>query len=626
VSSIETNRISSTLSRPAVIGLVLAGLGCAAHIFLLYHFNFTQDDAYISFRYALNYIHGHGLVFNVGERVEGYTNFLWTILLVAGRLAGSDLVLFSQALGAVFGIGTIIILYRMGNLTLVDRAGRWTPIASGICCLILGSAYSFAYWTVSGLETAAFTFMLLVALYAYLRHSGLTAPCLVMATLLRPEGALAAVVILTYDFVSHRRITAYAGQIGVLWLLFLVPFALFKLSYYGSLLPNPFYAKTTFNAQQLAYGAQYAGQFFWHYLAAGVFLVPAFVTLRRMPVALKVLFAFVLIYSVYIILIGGDVLKVHRFFVPVFPLITIIVVSGFARLFKSRILFVFAAMGVLAWQSIVPWEHVSTFHALEKGLTDKMEKITASLTTVDQTDFSIALSTIGVAGYRLMDHTVIDMLGLTDTVIARHPEKPVEGLETTWREGHFNTPYLLSRRPDYILFSTGSKPSAPAERALYLYSSFLNNYRTIAFNFGASALHPVYRRSGPITGEIKRDVDVRFVQNYNQGINLLWNAKDYPGALKAFQIALRYSPEPKFPYLYYYISIAQRSMGQIEASYRSLQEVVRLDDRVYEGHKELYLYEYLMGNREAAQYHRAQVARLVPWYLPRLDSLVTGSP
>ena len=44
-------------------------------------FDFVTDDAYISFRYARNLaLHGQ-LVFNLGEQVEGYTNFLWTVLL-----------------------------------------------------------------------------------------------------------------------------------------------------------------------------------------------------------------------------------------------------------------------------------------------------------------------------------------------------------------------------------------------------------------------------------------------------------------------------------------------------------------------------------------------------------------
>lgn len=41
--------------------------------------NFTQDDAFISYRYAKNFIQGKGLVFDSGEKVEGHTNFLWKL-------------------------------------------------------------------------------------------------------------------------------------------------------------------------------------------------------------------------------------------------------------------------------------------------------------------------------------------------------------------------------------------------------------------------------------------------------------------------------------------------------------------------------------------------------------------
>ncbi len=44
---------------------------------------FLTDDAFISFRYARNLLEGHGLVFNPGEYVEGYSNFLWVLELAA---------------------------------------------------------------------------------------------------------------------------------------------------------------------------------------------------------------------------------------------------------------------------------------------------------------------------------------------------------------------------------------------------------------------------------------------------------------------------------------------------------------------------------------------------------------
>jgi arabinofuranosyltransferase len=42
------------------------------------------DDAFIFFRYAANWADGHGPVFNLGERVEGYSSVLWTMILAAG--------------------------------------------------------------------------------------------------------------------------------------------------------------------------------------------------------------------------------------------------------------------------------------------------------------------------------------------------------------------------------------------------------------------------------------------------------------------------------------------------------------------------------------------------------------
>ncbi|HXF48251.1 MAG TPA: hypothetical protein VNL73_02350, partial [Verrucomicrobiae bacterium] len=66
-------------------GLVRFGIICfllsLLLVFQFLGFNLLQDDAFISFRYIRNFLDGHGLVFNVGERVEGYTNFFWIMLL-----------------------------------------------------------------------------------------------------------------------------------------------------------------------------------------------------------------------------------------------------------------------------------------------------------------------------------------------------------------------------------------------------------------------------------------------------------------------------------------------------------------------------------------------------------------
>jgi hypothetical protein len=319
-------------------------------------------------------------------------------------------------------------------------------------------------------------------------------------------------------------------------------------------------------------------------------------------------------------LVGGDVLEVHRFFVPIMPLIAIFMVFGLRRL-TANLGWQMGAMAIIIiWQLYVPFHYVKTFNQREIGLAYKMSALIDRLIATDRSDFSLATSTIGLVSYRLLGHQVIDLLGLTDTTIARHPEPFVEGMESTWKEAQFNCAYVLGKQPDYILFSTGIKPSAPAERALFMYSQFLRNYRTIGY-FINNKMRSIYKRYYPIEGEINSDVDIRFAQIYNRAINI-WSDGDYTTALTTFDSALVYSPEPKYPYLYYYMANSHLHLNDIPRSYEMLKISVASDTLVYESLKDLYLYEYRLGNYEAAEKYRAMTARLVPWYMPRLDALV----
>ncbi len=51
-------------------------------LMLIYVWNFTIDDAFISFNYGVHLANGFGLVWNIGQSpVEGYTNFLWVLII-----------------------------------------------------------------------------------------------------------------------------------------------------------------------------------------------------------------------------------------------------------------------------------------------------------------------------------------------------------------------------------------------------------------------------------------------------------------------------------------------------------------------------------------------------------------
>jgi hypothetical protein len=96
-------------------------------VFLLHalYLSGIAEDAFISFRYARNWVNGAGLVWNPGEApVEGYTNFLW-VALAAGMLAlGFDPLVGSQLLGIGASLVTLGRLQRVGADESAPPASR----------------------------------------------------------------------------------------------------------------------------------------------------------------------------------------------------------------------------------------------------------------------------------------------------------------------------------------------------------------------------------------------------------------------------------------------------------------------------------------------------------------------
>lgn len=123
------------------------------------------DDAYISYVYAQNALRGYGLTFNPSERVEGFSNFLWTAMMLPIVGAGWDVGRVSGALGVAFGIGT---------LALTIRFPKWlgvAPIVGWMAALFLAVDGSFALWSVSGLETPMMAFLIALGAFLYLREN-----------------------------------------------------------------------------------------------------------------------------------------------------------------------------------------------------------------------------------------------------------------------------------------------------------------------------------------------------------------------------------------------------------------------------------------------------------------------
>ena len=132
-------------------------------------FWFLTDDAYIAFRYISNWKAGLGLVWNPPpfNPVEGYTSFLWVILLgTLWALTGLEPPVTANWVSLFFGYGTLFMVYlflRALDLPQVLRPFRYRLLALVLLGIIVNR--TFLIWLSSGLETALFNFFFIWWLY-----------------------------------------------------------------------------------------------------------------------------------------------------------------------------------------------------------------------------------------------------------------------------------------------------------------------------------------------------------------------------------------------------------------------------------------------------------------------------
>jgi arabinofuranosyltransferase len=216
-------------------------------VFALAHmvmYGVVAEDAYINLRYSAQLADGHGLVFNQGERVEGYSNFLWVLIVALPKLVfpGVDLVTVASILGVGCALAAIVLTYQ-----LVRKVAGSGP-AGLLAALVVAASGSFAGYGPSGLETPLFTLLVLGTLLAVWRRRALLAGVLVaLATMTRPDGAVLAVVIGAW-------LVWWAARGGLRWrapvlyvaaaLALVAPWTVWRLAYYGYLIPNAMAAKS----------------------------------------------------------------------------------------------------------------------------------------------------------------------------------------------------------------------------------------------------------------------------------------------------------------------------------------------------------------------------------------------
>lgn len=154
------------------------------------------DDPYITYRYASNLARGAGFVYNPGERVLSTTAPLYALALAGAGALGADIPRFSNALGAA-GLA-------LGGLLLWELGRAWRTPLAGLAGLLLYPIAPLLITTL-GSETPLYLALILAGFLAYAhKRYAATAALLGLATLVRADGALAALAV-AVAFLAERR-------------------------------------------------------------------------------------------------------------------------------------------------------------------------------------------------------------------------------------------------------------------------------------------------------------------------------------------------------------------------------------------------------------------------------------
>lgn len=475
----------------------------------------TQDDSFISFRYARNLARGDGLVFNPGERVEGYTNFLWTALFGGMIGLGLDPVPVSRVLGIVCGAALVVMTWVFAR-----RLFRGSAWPRAVAPLLVAVSPPLLAESAMGLETALFAFLVLLGTFRCLLEleRGARIPwhalVLALAAMTRPEGVLVFALVCGCCVLARARepraLLPFLAR-SVVW--FSVPVATYlgwRVSYYGHLFPNTYYAKTGGGWQQLRFGADYLESFLgnvkWLPLP---FYLAAWARIRAREVLF--LLALVTSYAGYVICVGGDFKPSYRFIVPVLAPLWLVVAAGLEVIagWLSRVPSpgaspVLAALCVaaVAFGGSMLWSFEDTFGFVERRrelMTDATVPAVAEwLDRNTPAGEYVVQASAGRLPY-LSDASFIDLWGLTDEVIARSPDL------TSHTPGHLrsNPEYVLERRPLYVMLSPrhGPKPVRKrdyrplyaAERQLLALQGFREQYELLNEPLAGGYFH-VFRR------------------------------------------------------------------------------------------------------------------------------------
>ena len=405
---------------------------------------FIVDDAFISLRYASNFVNGYGLTWNAdGEHVEGYTNFLWVLLQSVPLSFGWDSIFCCHLLGLACLVSTLYLTLKLA-LRVFES---WT--LSLLVLALVGTNPTLTRFATSGLETPLQALLFVSVLYVtaasfsvkprwtLARLLGLSLLA-ALALLTRLDSALLLAIV--YPIVLWQIVTAPgSGKArGAMLAAGLIPAAAivgawfaWKYSYYGDVLPNAFHARVL----AIRSGLVYVYLFLHAHLPLPararylpplvlVFLPFARKVFKEVEAAVAMAAALVVLWCLYVVWAGGDWMG-FRMMAPILPALSIVTI----RLADRTTTVVRAGLFVLLL--LIPMVHTNPHRWTGNFLgADDVGEVSASVRSPQTAlllhdllhdDEAIVIATGGagaIAYYSALK--TVDVLGLNDRWVAKH--------------------------------------------------------------------------------------------------------------------------------------------------------------------------------------------------------------
>jgi hypothetical protein len=402
------------------------------------------DDGMISMRFARNLARGAGLVWNPGERVEGYSNFLWTLWMAAVHLLpipDSKTSLVILLTNVVLGLASLAALARL------VRSLDGGALAAAGSLLAFAVSRDIAYWATGGLEMTLATLIVLTACFRLLDEARAARPRLAtyflisLLPLVRADGFVLAGLLFALSLAlnpERRKVLAFAAASLVLP----ASHEIFRIAYYGDLLSNTAYLKTLHWSGRYAAGVRQTVLFGVQY--APLLLLALLATRGSSRRSRRLLLALVALFGGYVAYVGGDAFQNYRFFVPVLPLMVVLAFRAIEDVPGGE-----GVRVALAALVILPMMVPNYSIALFRNTNDQDNvKIGLLLKANTAPDCRVADAYAGSVFY-FSGRYGIDFLGKSDRHIA-HDVVAVEGR----RGGHnkFDYDYSLGRlKPDVVV-------------------------------------------------------------------------------------------------------------------------------------------------------------------------------